>query len=173
MVATEGITYDAALAPNFLPGGTDKKSEQAMADVLNSMASKCPDSVILAGGYSQGSAVSHRAISSLDPSVQDRISGVILYGDTQNTQDKGQIPGFDPAKTKIICAPGDAVCKGTLTILPAHLSYGANAGEGSSFLVQKAKAAMAAKKMKRAIEEKREAGDLADKMAKVAVSMVA
>ena len=123
-----------------------------MASVLTSMASQCPDSVILAGGYSQGAAVSHRAIESLDPAVQSQIAGVILYGDTQNLQDKGQIPGFDKAKTKIICAPGDAVCVGTLTILPAHLSYGLNANDGAQFLVQKAKAAMAKRKMKREVE---------------------
>lgn len=174
MVATEGIKYAAALAPNALPGGTDAKSKKAMADILNAMATQCPDSVILAGGYSQGAAVSHRAIESLDPAVKNQIAGVILYGDTQNTQDKGQIPTFDTAKTKIICAPGDLVCDGTLTILPPHLSYGRNAADGSAFLVQKAKAAMAAKKAKRAeMEAKREASDLAENMAKVAVNIMA
>ncbi|KAL1606694.1 hypothetical protein SLS60_004101 [Paraconiothyrium brasiliense] len=173
-VATEGINYAAALAPNAMPGGTDAKSKQAMADILNQMVSQCPDSVILAGGYSQGAAVSHRAIESLDPAVQNQIAGVILYGDTQNTQDNGQIPNFDPAKTKIICANGDLVCDGTLTILPPHLSYGRNAADGAAFLVQKAQTAMAAKKAKRAeTEAKREVGDLAKKMAKIAVNMVA
>jgi cutinase len=85
-VATEGIEYAAALAPNALPGGTDTASKQAMQDVLNAMASQCPDSVIVAGGYSQGAAVNHRAIESLDPAVQDQIAGVILYGDTQKLQ---------------------------------------------------------------------------------------
>ena len=173
MVATEGITYAAALAPNALPGGTDAKSKQAMQDVLNAMATQCPDAVILAGGYSQGAAVSHRAIESLDPAVQDQIAGVILYGDTQNTQDNAQIPNFPQAKTMIICAPGDQVCKGSLTILPAHLSYGSRADDGAAFLVQQAQAAMAAKKAKRALEAKREVGDVAKKMVKVAVNMVA
>ncbi|KAL5386037.1 hypothetical protein DPSP01_004469 [Paraphaeosphaeria sporulosa] len=173
-VATEGIEYAAALAPNALPGGTDAKSKQAMATILNKMATQCPDSVILAGGYSQGAAVSHRAIESLDPAVQNQIAGVILYGDTQKTQDKGQIPGFDTAKTKIICAPGDLVCTGSLVILAPHLSYGANADEGAAFLVQKAQAVMAAKKAKRAeVAAKREVGGLAKKMAKVAVGMMA
>lgn len=137
-----------------------------MASVLNAMASQCPDSVILAGGYSQGAAVSHRAIESLDPAVQNQIAGVILYGDTQNLQDKAQIPGFDKAKTKIICAPGDAVCVGTLMILPAHLSYGLNADEGAQFLVQKAKAAMAKRKAKR------EAERMVEKVVKKAVELV-
>lgn len=144
-----------------------------MASILNAMASQCPDSVIVAGGYSQGAAVSHRAIESLDPAVQNQIAGVILYGDTQFQQDNGQIPGFDQAKTKIICAQGDLVCNGTLTILPPHLSYGNNAADGAAFLVQKAQAAMKKKKAKRALEAKREAADLAKKAAKVAVNLVA
>jgi hypothetical protein len=85
-VATEGIDYDAALAPNVLPGGTDAKSKKAMVDVLNAMAQKCPDSVIVTGGYSQGAAVNHRAIESLSSAVQEQIAGVILYGDTQKQQ---------------------------------------------------------------------------------------
>lgn len=65
----------------------------------------------------------------------------VTFGDTQNQQDKGQIPNFDPAKTKIICNVGDAVCIGTLTILPAHLTYGARADEGVDFIAGKAGAA--------------------------------
>ncbi|PVH97969.1 carbohydrate esterase family 5 protein [Periconia macrospinosa] len=149
-VATEGIDYDAALAPNALPGGTDSKSRDLMVDTLTAMATQCPDSVIVAGGYSQGAAVSHRAIESLPANVQSRIAGVILYGDTQFTQDNGQISGFPQDKTKIICATGDLVCKGSLVILPAHLSYGRNAGEGSDFLNQQITAAMAATKARKA-----------------------
>jgi cutinase len=57
-----------------------------MVDILNAMAQKCPDSVIVTGGYSQGAAVNHRAIESLTAAVQDQIAGVILYGDTQKQQ---------------------------------------------------------------------------------------
>lgn len=91
-VATEGINYAAALAPNALPGGTDAASKDLMKQTLQDMASKCPDSIIVAGGYSQGAAVNHRAISELDPAVQNRIAGVILYGDTQKQQVCYSIP---------------------------------------------------------------------------------
>ncbi|KAF2636485.1 cutinase precursor [Massarina eburnea CBS 473.64] len=157
-VATEGIDYAAALLPNALPGGTDAKSKKLMQDTLNAMATQCPDSVIVAGGYSQGAAVNHRAIEELPAQTQDRIAGVILYGDTQNQQDNAQISGFPPEKTMIICADGDAVCDGTLTILPPHLSYGANADEGAAFLNQQIAQAMAAAKLRKA---KREADEVA------------
>ena len=57
-----------------------------MQTTINAMASQCPDSIIVTGGYSQGSAVNHRAIEELSASVKDRIAGVVLYGDTQKLQ---------------------------------------------------------------------------------------
>jgi cutinase len=114
-----------------------------MKDTLISMAQKCPDSVIVAGGYSQGAAVNHRAIEELDSSVQDQIAGVVLYGDTQKMQDRNQIPKFPKDKVKIICQLGDAVCHGTLSVLPAHLTYGSRANEGVQFLTQQIKGAQA------------------------------
>ncbi|KAF2036204.1 cutinase-domain-containing protein [Setomelanomma holmii] len=169
-VATEGIDYAAALAPNTLPGGTDSASTKLMQDTLTAMASQCPDSVIVAGGYSQGSAVNHRAISTLPANVQDQIAGVVLYGDTQKQQDNNQIPNFPAAKTKIICQPGDAVCVGTLTILPAHLTYGQRADEGVDFLttqIQGAQARIKARKMKRDAEMRvRGVGEVVRKVAR-------
>lgn len=102
-----------------------------------------PDSVIVAGGYSQGAAVNHRAIEELDTAVQDQIAGVVLYGDTQKQQDNDQIPNFPADKVKIICQDGDAVCRGQLLVLAAHLTYGARADEGVEFLVQQIKGAQA------------------------------
>ena len=88
---------------------------------------------------SQGAAVNHRVIEDLPQDQQDRIAGVIMFGDTQDRADGGQIPNFDPAKTEIICAsrPRDTVCDGVLTaaVLPPHLSYGRNADEGADFLI--------------------------------------
>lgn len=85
-VATEGIDYAANVLPNTLPGGTDAASRALMQRTLNDMHTRCPDSVIVTGGYSQGAAVNHRAIESLSQDVKDQIAGVILYGDTQRLQ---------------------------------------------------------------------------------------
>ncbi|KAL1601013.1 hypothetical protein SLS59_005681 [Nothophoma quercina] len=173
-VATEGIDYAATIGTNAIPGGTDTASKKLMQDTLNAMAQKCPDSVIVAGGYSQGAAVNHRAIEELDAAVQDQIAGVVLYGDTQKQQDGNQIPNFPADRVKIICQAGDAVCRGQLVVLPAHLTYGARADEGVEFLVQQVKGAQAkikAKKAKREAE-KRDA-DIVDKIRRVAVALVA
>jgi cutinase len=145
-----------------------------MQDTLNSMAQKCPDSVIVAGGYSQGAAVNHRAIEELDAGIQDQIAGVVLYGDTQKQQDNNQIPNFPADKVKIICQTGDAVCLGQLLVLPAHLTYGSRADEGVKFLVQQVKSAQAKIKARNAKREaeKRAAG-LAARVKKVAVALIA
>jgi cutinase len=126
-----------------------------MATTLTDMASKCPDSVIVAGGYSQGAAVCHRAIEGLPENVKTQIAGVVLYGDTQKQQDNDQIPNFPKEKVDIICQPGDAVCRGILTVLPAHLTYGVRADEGVAFLtkqIQGAQAKIKARKVERAVE---------------------
>lgn len=173
-VATEGIDYAATIATNAIPGGTDTASKKLMQDTLNSMAQKCPDSVIVTGGYSQGAAVNHRAIEDLDAAVQDQIAGVVLYGDTQKQQDKNQIPNFPADKVKIICQTGDAVCLGQLVVLPAHLTYGARADEGVDFLVQQVKAAQAKIKARNAKREAdNKAVDLAAEFKKVAIAVVA
>ncbi|KAF9878450.1 ankyrin repeat protein [Colletotrichum karsti] len=136
-VATEGVDYAAGLTTNFLPGGADPEGVTAMKKLLNDATSKCPNAKIVAGGYSQGAAVAHRSIESLSDTVKNRILGVITYGDTQNTQDKQQIPNFPKDKVKIICNDGDDVCKGTLEVEPAHLDYVKRVPEAVEFLIGK------------------------------------
>lgn len=72
----------------------------------------------------------------------------------------------------IICQPGDLVCVGTLTITPAHLTYGRRADEGVDFLttqIQGAQAKIKARKAKRDAE----AGKLTRKMTKKAAQIMA
>ena len=74
------------------------------------------------------------AIQALDATTKSQVTGVVMYGFTRNAQDKGQVPGFSKAQTKVFCATGDLVCLNTLTITPAHLTYGVNAPAGAKFL---------------------------------------
>ncbi|WYZ35217.1 hypothetical protein EsH8_I_001493 [Colletotrichum jinshuiense] len=145
-VAVEGVDYAAGLATNTLPGGADPKGIAEMKRLIGKANTDCPNSMLVVGGYSQGAAVTHRAVEDLPQGQKDQIVAAFMFGDTQNTQDKAQIPNFPKDKTKIICAKGDAVCKGTLTILPAHLSYGNQAGNMADFISQKLTAAGAQRK---------------------------
>ncbi|KAI0414226.1 cutinase [Xylaria grammica] len=136
-VAVQGVNYAALLSTNYLPGGTDAASEAEMKDLLNLAHTKCPNSLIVTGGYSQGGAVNHRAIEDLSADVKDQIKAVVLFGDTQKLRDGNQIPGFPVSKTKFFCAGGlDQVCNGVLSaaVLAPHLSYGANAVEAGDWL---------------------------------------
>ncbi|TQN68769.1 putative cutinase 1 [Colletotrichum shisoi] len=140
-VAVEGVDYAAGLGTNTVPGGADPRGIAEMKRLIAQATADCPDSMLVVGGYSQGAALTHRAVEDLPQAQKDQIVAAFTFGDTQNLQDGGRIPNFPPEDTKIICAAGDAVCRGTLTILPAHLSYGRNAGEMADFISQKLTAA--------------------------------
>ncbi len=122
-----GGAYTAGLAENFLPAGTSSGAINEAKRLINLAASKCPSASIVLGGYSQGTAVVGNAVGQVSSAVQNQVKGVVLFGYTKNLQNGGRIPNFPSDKTKIYCAIGDAVCTGTLTILPAHLSYGPDA----------------------------------------------
>ncbi|KXX83040.1 Cutinase [Madurella mycetomatis] len=118
-----GGPYSAGLAENFLPAGTSRGAIDEAKRLFTMANTKCPDAAIVAGGYSQGTAVMSNSISELPSNIQDQIKGVVLFGYTKNLQNARRIPNFPTAKTEIYCNTSDAVCWGNLFILPAHFLY--------------------------------------------------
>ncbi|KAH7058907.1 cutinase-domain-containing protein [Macrophomina phaseolina] len=137
-VAVQGVDYPASLTTNFFGGSLVGISE--MRDMFNLAASKCPDTIIVGGGYSQGAALTHRSVEDLSSSVRNRIAGIVTFGDTYNLQSGGRIPGLPQEKLRIICNTGDLVCAGTLIIALPHLDYVRRVPEAVSFLAGRIRA---------------------------------
>ncbi|PNS15139.1 hypothetical protein CAC42_8140 [Sphaceloma murrayae] len=141
-VACQGVgsPYTAGLGDNSLPSGTTQAAITEGARLFNLAATKCPQTKIVGGGYSQGAAVIHGVARTLSTTVQNRVAGLVTYGDTRKAQDRNMIPPFPSSKTLIICNAGDGVCTGTLVVTAAHLAYQGTVGTAVNFLVGKVNA---------------------------------
>lgn len=116
----EGVTYDAGIFTNLRPDGADPVGVTNAKKDYELAASKCPNTIIIGGGYSQGAAVTHLAIEGLSESVKSRIAGIVLYGDTRYTAEGGKIKGFPAEKVHNFCngfgelsavKPIDTICE--------------------------------------------------------------
>jgi len=133
-----GGPYTATTATNLLPDGASTVAINEMVRLVNLAVSKCPNTKVTVGGYSQGAALTAAAVSKLPAATQSKVVGAVLFGYTKNLQNRGQIPNYPAANTKIFCAVGDLVCTGSLVITAAHLSYNDEAStEAPQFLISK------------------------------------
>jgi len=151
-IAVEGVTYGAGIAGNLTPGGGDPAGITDATRLYNLAASKCPNTIITGGGYSQGAAITHRAVEALPEAVKKRIAGILLYGDTKHKQDGGMIKNFPKDKVRTFCngyddlksASPDGVCGGGLNVNAGHLSYSTTYGTAADWLAGKVQAFKAA-----------------------------
>ncbi|KAI8300000.1 Cutinase 1 [Colletotrichum sp. SAR11_240] len=131
-----GGPYLADLASNFLPDGTSSAAINEARRLFTLANTKCPNAAIVSGGYSQGTAVMAGSISGLSTTIKNQIKGVVLFGYTKNLQNLGRIPNFETSKTEVYCDLADAVCYGTLFILPAHFLYQTDAAVAAPRFLQ-------------------------------------
>lgn len=133
-VAAQGMSYSAMLAGNLAAGGASSMESDDFADLIKDVAVKCPKARIVVSGYSQGAALVHRAMQSCSANVKTHVAAAVTFGDTQNKQDGGRIPGFDVSRTLIICNDGDMVCDGSLMVMGPHMKYQPRVPEAVDFI---------------------------------------
>jgi len=149
-VACQGVSspaYSAGLVDNVTPAGTTASAIAEATKHIKNAAEKCPQTTIVAGGFSQGTAVIFNAVSKLPANLKSRVVGVALYGYTHNKQNNGGIPNYPKENVKVFCPASDGVCGGLLNVNTGHFSYltGTSQKEGYTFLAEKVKAAQGGK----------------------------
>ncbi|KAK4222440.1 family 5 putative carbohydrate esterase [Podospora fimiseda] len=133
-----GGAYKAALLDNLLSEGTTQGAIDEMKNLLIRANKNCPNSKIVAAGYSQGGAVIGAAIRDSSAAIREQIKGVIMFGWTKSKQNNGKIPNYPVDRLLNYCESGDLICAGTLIVLPAHLTYHDEAaGPAPEFLLRK------------------------------------
>ncbi|KAI9651958.1 MAG: hypothetical protein M1831_007461 [Alyxoria varia] len=129
-VAAQGVNYPASTSGNF--PGSNNPGPKNMADFASQAATKCPNTQIVLGGYSQGATVTHNAVSQLAANVVSKVKAITVFGDPLNGQ---AFKGVPTSNVKNYCASGDSVCRTpTGTGGNGHLSYGGNANDAATFI---------------------------------------
>jgi len=154
-VACQGVgkPYTAGLADNVGTTGTTQAAIGEATKMFTTANTKCPDSVIVFGGYSQGTAVIMNTVKALPENIKKKTVGGVLFGYTKNKQMQGAIPNYPKDQLVVYCdekSPGvfsDGVCGGQLNVNGGHFAYMAN-GDGPkaiAFLKSKIDAALGGK----------------------------
>ncbi|MFJ9724746.1 cutinase family protein [Streptomyces sp. NPDC101209] len=141
-------SYAVDYAANFSqtsagPGATD------MTDRVKTIASNCPATAIVLGGYSQGGSVTDIALGiptrlgtgrTIPPQLADRVKAVVVFGNPLRLSGRTIASASDlyGAKAKEFCNTGDPVC-GNGRNSAAHLTYHLNGSveQGARFAAAK------------------------------------
>jgi len=133
-VACQGVgkPYTAGLADNVGTVGTTQAAIGEATKMFTTADSKCPDSIIVFGGYSQGTAVMMNTVKALPPNIKKKVVAGVLFGYTKNKQMQGAIPNYPKDQLTVFCdesSPGvykDGVCGGQLNVNGGHFAYMTN-----------------------------------------------
>ncbi|WP_333889757.1 cutinase family protein [Mycolicibacterium gadium] len=94
------------------PAGRDDVSAH-----VQSMATTCPNTRMVLGGYSQGAAVVDLATAAMPPTVADNVAAAAIFGGPRSSfadsLSPGPLPRVAPlyaGKTVEMCVPNDPIC---------------------------------------------------------------
>ena len=96
---------------------------------IQSMATNCPSTRMVLGGYSQGAAVIDISTTTMPPQVSDHVAAAALFGGPKSAfadrLSPGPMPTIGPlyaAKTIDLCVPNDPICSNGVD-MRAHGAY--------------------------------------------------
>jgi cutinase len=96
---------------------------------IQSMATSCPNTRLVLGGYSQGAGVIDLSTTSLPPQIADHVAAAALFGAPRSAFADSLSPGPLPvtgalyaAKTIDLCVPNDPICSDGWD-MRAHTAY--------------------------------------------------
>jgi alpha-beta hydrolase superfamily lysophospholipase len=128
-VSSYAVDYDANSSQTSAgPGSTDLTTH------VTSVASSCPSTRFVLGGYSQGATVVDKSLgittgypggTPIPSALSSRVSAVVVFGNPLN-KSRGSIAGSAPtyaSVTKEFCNSGDIVCDPNGTSWVPHLAY--------------------------------------------------
>ncbi|KAF8864885.1 putative cutinase [Acephala macrosclerotiorum] len=126
----QGVNDYSASVAGYLEGG-DPVGSAEMAVQIQSAYAACPNTKLVASGYSQGGQIVHNAIGLLPADVASWISKVVIFGDPD---DGVALPNVASSKVDVYCHTGDNICvNGDLILLP-HLTYAEDAAAAAAFV---------------------------------------
>lgn len=126
VVGVYAVNYPASndFARSAPSGGDD------MSAHVQGMAHSCPDTRLVLGGYSQGSAVVDLATTSMPSDVADNVAAAAEFGGARSSfadsLSAGPLPSVGPlytAKTIEMCVPNDPICDEGGWDMRAHGAY--------------------------------------------------
>lgn len=126
----QGVNDYSASVDGYLEGG-DPAGSAEMAAQITAAYNACPNTKLVASGYSQGGQIVHNAIGLLPATVASWISKVVIFGDPD---DGTPLPNVASSKVDVYCHTGDNICVNGDLILPAHLTYAINAAAAATFV---------------------------------------
>jgi cutinase len=125
-VGVYAVNYPASndFASSTPAGGDD------MSAHVQSMATNCPNTKLVLGGYSQGAAVVDLATTSMPAAVSDKVAAAAEFGGARSSfadsLSAGPLPSVGPlyrAKTIEMCVPNDPICSEGGWDWAAHGAY--------------------------------------------------
>ncbi|KAI5814571.1 cutinase [Pyronema omphalodes] len=131
-IIAQGVQPYPATVAGYLVGGSPEGSE-AMAHLIETADTQCPDSEMILSCWSQGCQVLHNAVNLTNPDIYPKFAALVLFGDPDlNTTFPVGVP---ESIVKEYCHEMDPICHGIPKTDHAHDTYPEDADNAAQFVL--------------------------------------